>query len=115
HLMVSESSGIREGLYAERLFLRNLPANGRFRAFAMHALSVAGALVASIPRGRTLTQFAGRLAAWFSLSDYRLHHRLLAVARETVEDELADRAVIARLPLESSAAGAEPERRKRAG
>jgi hypothetical protein len=114
-LTTGERTGFREGLYAERLFLRNLPTSRWFAAFAQHAMTVATALVASVPRGTTITHLAGRLAAWFSLSDYRLHHHLLAVAREIVERDLASQAVIARLPQETATAGAAGERRKRAG
>lgn len=111
----NERNGFRAGLYGERLFLRNLPTSSWFPAFAQHALAVAGALIGTLHRGTTLTHLAGRLAAWFSLSDYRLHHHLLAVAREIVERDLADQAVIARTPRETAAVGTPAEHRRRAG
>jgi hypothetical protein len=115
-LTAAERSGFRAGLFAERLFLRNLPVTGWLPAFATHGLTVAGELLRSVARGTTLTQLAGRLAAWFTLSDYRLHHHLLAVAREIVERETVERAVIATLPREGALAGAAFEpRSKRAG
>jgi hypothetical protein len=120
-LVGSGRSGFRSGLYAERLFLRNLPAFGWLAEFAAHPFIVAGELVRSLLRVATLTQLAGRLTAWFSLSDYRLHHHLLAVARETVVRETAAResaepAVIAKLP-ELATSDERPVRRrqKRAG
>ncbi|HEV3417008.1 MAG TPA: glycosyltransferase family 2 protein [Pirellulales bacterium] len=102
-LVGSEQSGFHTGLHAERFFLRNLPVSGWLRGFTMHPLTVAADLLRSLPRRAALTQLAGRLTAWFSLSDYRLHHHLLAVARETVARETAERdsterAVIAKLP-----------------
>jgi hypothetical protein len=120
-LVGSQRRGFRAGLYAERFFLRNLPVSGWLRAFTMHPLTVAGESLRSLPRLAALTQLAGRLTAWFSLSDYRLHHHLLAVARETVDREAAEResterAVIAKLP-EPVAIDEPPSRRrqKRAG
>jgi hypothetical protein len=110
-----ETGGFLEGLYAERLFLRNLPATGWLAAFMMHPLIVAGELLRSLPRGSTLTQIAGRLAAWFTLSDYRLHHHLLAVAREMAERDLGEPAVIAKLPRPTAASTEGPRREKRAG
>jgi Glycosyl transferase family 2 len=115
-LTPAERSGFRAGLFAERLFLRNLPVTGWLPAFALHGLTVAGELLRSFSNGTTLTQIAGRLAAWFTLSDYRLHHHLLGVAREIVDRETADRAVIVKLPRESVAAGSSTGlRTKRAG
>ena len=94
----------------------DLPVTGWLPAFALHGLIVFGELLRSLSSGTTLTQIAGRLVAWFTLSDYRLHHHLLAVAREIVERETGERAVIVKLPRESVAVGASTElRAKRAG
>ncbi len=115
-LTPAERSGFRAGLFAERLFLRNLPVSGWLPAFALHGPTVVGELLRSISNGTTLTQIAGRLAAWFTLSDYRLHHHLLGVAREIVEREASERAVIVKLPRESAAVGSSTHlRTKRAG
>ena len=99
----SECGGFRAGLHAERMFLRNLPVTGWLPAFLLHPFAVVEELLRSLPRGSTLTQIAGRLAAWFSLVDYRLHHHLLSVAREIVNREIAERAVIAKLPVSEEA------------
>jgi Glycosyl transferase family 2 len=115
-LTPAERSGFRAGLFAERLFLRNLPVTGWLPAFALHGLTVVGELLRSLSSGTTLTQLAGRLTAWFTLSDYRLHHHLLRVAREIVERDASERAVIVKLPRETVAAGGSVElRTKRAG
>jgi hypothetical protein len=97
-LVGRDRGGFRAGLHAERLFLRNLPTSGWPPAFLLHPLAVAMELLLSVASGTTLTQIAGRLAAWFSLADYRLHHHLLNVAREIVERDIAERAVIVKLP-----------------
>ena len=99
----SERSGFRAGLHSERMFLRNLPVTGWLPAFLLHPFAVVEELLRSLPRGSTLTQIAGRLAAWFSLVDYRLHHHLLNVAREIVDRDVAERAVIAKLPVPEEA------------
>jgi hypothetical protein len=109
----SDRGGFRTGLHAERLFLRNLPVTGWLPAFLLHPYAVAEELLRSLPRGSTLTQIAGRLAAWFSLADYRLHHHLLSVAREIVNREIAERAVIAKLPVPEEAAPESPARAAR--
>jgi hypothetical protein len=115
-LTPAERSGFRAGLFAERLFLRNLPCTGWLPAFALHGLTVVGELLHSFNSGTTLTQLAGRLAAWFTLSDYRLHHHLLGVAREIVERETSEQAVIVKLPRKSVAVGSLTDlRTKRAG
>jgi hypothetical protein len=106
--------GFRAGLHAERLFLRNLPTTGWLPAFLQHPMTVVTELARSVPTGSTLAQIAGRLTAWFSLGDYRLHHHRLDVAREVVEHDVAQRAVIAKLP--SARMAETPVRRKaRAG
>jgi hypothetical protein len=97
-LVGGDRSGFRAGLHAERLFLRNLPTTGWLPAFLMHPMAVIKELARSVPNGSTLTQIAGRLTAWFSLGNYRLHHRQLDVARETVECDVAQPAIIAKLP-----------------
>jgi hypothetical protein len=105
-LVGRDRGGFRAGLHAERLFLRNLPTSGWLPAFLLHPLAVAMELLLSVTSGTTLTQIAGRLAAWFSLADYRLHHHLLNVAREIVERDIAERAVIAKLPAAKQPAAA---------
>ena len=109
----SGRSGFGAGLHAERMFLRNLPVTGWLPAFLLHPFAVVEELLRSLPRGSTLTQIAGRLAAWFSLVDYRLHHHLLSVAREIVDREVAERAVIAKLPVPEAAAPESPARTAR--
>ncbi len=117
-LVAFDRGGFRAGLHAERLFLRNLPTSGWFPAFLWHPLTVATELARSVLSGSTLMQIAGRLTAWFSLGQYRLHHHRLHVAREIVERDVAQRAVIAKLPQPSKATaslGARVPRKARAG
>lgn len=115
-LTPAERTGFRAGLFAERLFLRNLPVTGWLPAFVLHGWTVASELLRGLSSGTTLTQLTGRLAAWFTVSDYRLHHHLLRVAQEIVERDSGERAVIVKLPRESVAGGSSTNlRTKRAG
>jgi hypothetical protein len=97
-LAAGEPRGFRHGLHAERLFLRKLPATGWAPSLALHPFTVAGELLKSLPRGAAFAQLLGRLAAWFSPSDYRLHHVWLRLVREAVAMEADERAVILSLP-----------------
>lgn len=111
-LLPNNASGFQSGLFAERLFLRNLPVTGWLPAFLLHPLTVVGELLKSLPRGTTPMQLAGRVAAWLKPSEYRLHHHWLDVAKEMHDREIADRETIIRMPniRPAKAAGREAKR-----
>ncbi len=96
-LLAPPSSGYEQGLIAERLFWRNARMSPRWLSLLTHPLVVAGELVASLARGTTLTQIAGRVRGFLSASDYRLHYQWLNILRETVAEE-RERMLVDRRP-----------------
>ena len=87
----SAVGGLRQALFDERLFWRNLSGPGSARALLAHAGSVGLELAGGFPRPRALAQLVGRLTACCEVCSYARHRRALA--------ELAARAI--RPPLAS--------------
>jgi hypothetical protein len=76
------SRGFGFGMAAERLFWRNLPANGWLASMAMHPWSVARELIGSLSNGAAILQLLGRIAAYATLGDCRVRHEQLRAAEE---------------------------------
>ncbi len=84
-------TALRNSLYDERLFWRNLPSTGRIGSLAAHAGIVATEMLRSFPHPRMLAQLAGRILACCQFGSYvRDRHplppsnRRSATAREQV-------------------------------
>ncbi len=76
----------RDGLYAERLFLRNVTLGGWAASLLLHPFTVGGDCLSRFPNlPGALASLAGRCVAWFGLPGHLRHHRQAAGVND--EDE----------------------------
>jgi len=84
--LADEPHGFRYGLGAERLFWRNAPAVGWWRALALHPWSVLREVAGELPHPRGLAQLAGRLVGAVQMGRYpRRYAQLAALSHMAAE------------------------------
>jgi len=107
------ASGLAAGRAAERIFWRHCVDQGLALPLALHALVVAGSLIAAGLRFGAFAELLGRLAACAEVGAAGRYRQRLLAARQRL-DELATLRTTIRMPVKAAASEAAVPRRRAA-
>jgi hypothetical protein len=95
-LIEPPASAFLRGLYAERMFWRNIGAVGWVRSLVAHPAYVMGSFASNILSRGAVSALVGRFLACCQLGHYRQHRRVIAVSNQARRPDQDGRAMLNR-------------------